>query len=110
MERTSGRSAATLLGALVAGAATVSALIACGGSSEGTVMEKTDQAVYGTGCQAASAMTGPVAVPLWGACAVPVCWRLVVRNGDGDTVKPCVSRDEYDRTRLGAFWHERTDR
>jgi hypothetical protein len=99
-----------LLGALATGAAAVSALVACGGSSEGTVVAKIDQGVYDTGCQAGSTMTGPVAVPVWGACSVPVCWRLVVRDIDGNTAWPCVSREEYDRARLGTFWHERTDR
>jgi hypothetical protein len=27
----------------------------------------------------------------------------------GSTFNVCVSREEYDRSRLGAFWHERTD-
>ena len=98
-----------LLGALVTGAAAVSALVACAGSSEGTVVAKTDQGVYDVGCQAGGTMTGPVAVPVWGACSVPVCWRLVVRDSDGNTAQPCVSREEYDRTRLGTFWRERTD-
>jgi hypothetical protein len=35
---------------------------------------------------------------------------VVVRNIDGATFKPCVSREEYDRMQLGAFWHGRTDR
>jgi hypothetical protein len=99
-----------LLGALVTGAAAVSALVACGSSSEGTVVAKIDQGVYDVGCQAGSTMTGPVAVPVWGACSVPVCWRLVIRDSDGNTAQPCVSREEYDRTRLGTFWHDRTDR
>jgi hypothetical protein len=47
---------------------------------------------------------------MWGTCFVPECWRLVVRDNDGNTVKPCVSREEYDRTQLGAFWRGRTDR
>jgi hypothetical protein len=99
-----------LLGALVTGAAAaVSALVACGGSSEGTVVAKTDQGMYDIGCQAGGTMTGPVAVPVWGVCSAPACWRLVVRDSDGNTAEPCVSREEYDRTRLGAFWHERTD-
>ena len=99
-----------LIGGLVTAAAAMSALIAYGGISEGTVVAKTDQGVYDIGCQAGSAMTGPVAVPVWGACSVPVCWRLVVRDGDGNRASPCVSREEYDRTRLGTFWRERTDR
>jgi hypothetical protein len=38
-----------LLGALVTGGAAVSALGACGGSSEGAVVAKTDQGVYDIG-------------------------------------------------------------
>ena len=44
-----------------------------------------------------------------GACSVPECWRLVVRDSAGDPFEPCASRAEYDRTPLGAFWHGRTD-
>jgi hypothetical protein len=100
-----------LLGGLVTGAAAVSALVACAGtgSSEGTVVAKTDQGIYDIGCQAGGTMTGPVALPVWGACSVPACWRLVVRDSDGNTAQPCVSREEYDRTRLGTFWREWTD-
>jgi len=29
---------------------------------------------------------------------------------DGNTFGTCVSSEEYDRSRLGDFWHERTDR
>jgi hypothetical protein len=43
-------------------------------------------------------------------CSVPKCWRLVVRNIDGTTFEPCVSREEYDRMQLGAYWRGRTDR
>jgi hypothetical protein len=99
-----------LLGALVIGAALVFALVTRGGSSEGTVVAKPQQGVYDYGCHAGGTVTGPVAVPVWGACSTPKCWRLVVRDSDGNTSEPCVSREEYDRTRLGSFWHERTDR
>jgi hypothetical protein len=95
---------------LVTAAAAVSALIACGGSSEGTVVAKTDQGVNDIDCRAGSTMTGPVAVPVWGACSVPVYWRLVVRDSDDVRAEPCVSREEHDRTGLVMFWHERTDR
>jgi hypothetical protein len=77
----------------------VFALVACGGSSEGDY-----------GCQAGGMVTGPVAVPARGACSVPQCWRLVVRDSCRNTSEPCVSREEYDRTPLVAFWHGRTDR
>ena len=99
-----------LLGALVTGAVGVLVLIACGTSSEGAVVAKTDQAVYDYACRVGGSVTGPVAVPVWGACSVPECWRLIIRNSDGDTAQACVSRAEYDRIRPGAFWHGRTDR
>lgn len=60
------------LGALVTGAAAVSAFVACGGSGEGTVVAKIDRGVYDVGCQPGSAVTGPVAIPVWGACPAPV--------------------------------------
>lgn len=97
------------LGPVLTGAAAAFALVACG-SNEGTVIVKADQGSYEYGCQAGGTMTGPVAVPAWGACSVPECWRLVVRDNNGNTSQPCVSREEYDRTQLGAFWHEPTDR
>ena len=97
-----------LVGALVSGAA-VCTLVACGGSSEGTVVAKAEQATYDHACQAGGTVTGPVAVPAWGACSDPRCWRLFVRDNAGNVSEPCVSREEYDRTHVGAFWHGRTD-
>ena len=98
------------LGILLSGAATVFALIACDGSSEGTVVAKADHGAYHYACQAGGILTSPVAVPIWGTCSAPECWQLTISGSDGDTSKPCVSREEYDRSRLGAFWHGRTDR
>ena len=98
------------VGGFFACAAALSTLIACaGGGSEGTVVGKVEQDVYAHACRAGGVLTGPVAIPVWGACSEPECWRLVVRDGGGDTFRPCVSRDDYDRAQLGAFWHERTD-
>ena len=97
-----------LVGALVCGAAACT-LVACGSSSEGTVVAKSGQASYDHACQAGGTVTGPVAVPAWGACSDPRCWRLVVRDSAGNVSEPCVSREEYDRTPLGAFRHGRTD-
>ena len=97
-----------LLGVLVTGAAAACTLVACSGS-EGTVVDKAQPEVYDYACQAGGTMTGPVAVPAWGACSVPECWRLVVRDRNGDTFAACVSRADFDRTPLGAFWHGRTD-
>lgn len=99
-----------LLGALLTGAATLFVLVTWGDSGEGTVVAKADQGDYDYGCHAGGTVTGPVAVPAWGACSVPKCWRLVVRDSDGNTFEPCVSRQAYDRTRLGEFWHGPTDR
>ena len=96
-----------LLGALIVGAAAAFAFVVFGGSSEGTVVAKIDQGAYGFGCQMGSFVTSPVAVPVWGACSEAECWPLVVRDGDGNTSEPCVSREEYDRTQLGSFFHER---
>jgi len=99
-----------LRGALVTAAVAAFALAAHSGSSEGTVVAKTDQGVYDYACQTGATLTGPVAVPVWGVCSVPKCWRLVVRNIDGTTFEPCVSREEYDRMQQGAYWRGRTDR
>ncbi|HWH99571.1 MAG TPA: hypothetical protein VNT27_04515 [Propionibacteriaceae bacterium] len=99
-----------LLGALVTAAAAGIAVVAYGGGSEGTVVAKATEGVYDYACQAGGTVTGPVAVPVWGACSVPKCWRLVVRNNDGNTSEPCVSRKDYDRTHVGTYWHGRTDR
>jgi hypothetical protein len=97
-----------LLGASVAAVGVLFALVACAGGSEGTVVDKAHQGAYDYACGAGGTMAGPVAVPVWGSCSVPECWRLVVRDNAGDTAEPCVSREEYDRTRLGDFWHGRT--
>ena len=99
-----------LLGVLVTGAAMVLALIAYGGGrSEGTVVAKAQDGTYDYACQLGGTVAGPVAMPVWGTCSAPGCWRLVVRDSDGDTSEPCVSRAEYDRTRVGEFRHGRTD-
>ena len=60
-----------MIGALVTAAAAAFALTAYDGRSEGTVVTKTDQGVYDYACQAGATVTGPVAVPVWGACSVP---------------------------------------
>ena len=101
-----------LLGVFAAASAAALAAVAYGSGSgnEGTVVAKADRGVYDHACQAGGTVTGPVAVPGWGACSAAECWRLVVRDSDGDTFEPCVSREEYDRTQPGTFWHERTDR
>ena len=97
-----------LLGALVAAAAAVP-IAACSGGSEGTVIAKTQNA-DDYACHAGGAMAAPAAVPVLRACADPTCWQVVVRDSDGTVSKLCVSREEYDHTLVGAFWHGRTDR
>ena len=99
-----------LLVAIVTGVGALLLLVAGGGRSEGTVVAKAEHGVQDYACHAGGIMTGPVAVPAWGSCATPACWRLVVRDGDGTTSEPCVSRAEYDSARVGSFWHGRTDR
>ena len=98
-----------LLGALVCGAVTAVALAVGGGSDEGTVVVKSEQAAYDRPCRAGGTLTGPVAVPTWGSCSAPRCWWLIVRDSAGNLFAPCVNRDVYDRTEVGAFWHGRTD-
>jgi hypothetical protein len=98
-----------LLGALVTVATAAALPLVDWGASEGTVVAKNDSGVYDYGCQAGSTVAGPVAVPVWGACSAPTCWRLLVRDTDGNTWQPCVNREEYDRTPVGSFWHRRTD-
>jgi hypothetical protein len=94
---------------LVGALAAAGTLVACGAGSEGTVVAKSEQPAYDHACQAGGTVTGPVAVPAWGSCSAPRCWRLVVRDSAGNLSEPCVSRAVYDRTELGAFWHGRTD-
>ena len=96
--------------ALVTGAAAVLVLASCGARTEGTVVAKAEQGTYDYACQLGGTVTGPVAVPVWGTCSVPECWRLVVRDSNGNTSEPCVSHQEYERTAVGAFWHGPTDR
>ena len=69
---------------------------------------KADQGVYDYACQAGGTMTEssggahvgePVRSPSAGRL---VCFGLTTT---GNTSRPCVSREEYDRTELGAFWH-----
>ena len=98
-----------LLGALVVAAAAVSTIAACSGGSEGTVVAK-NQNADDSACHVGDAVAAPAAVPVLRACADPTCWQLVVRDSYGTVSKPCVSREEYDHTPVGAFWHGRTDR
>ena len=97
-----------LLGALVAAAAAVSTIAACAGGSEGTVVAK-NQSADDYACHDGGAVSAPGAIPVLRACADPRCWLLVVRGSDGTVSTSCVSREEYDQTPVGAFWHGRTD-
>lgn len=93
------------LGLAVAGAAATFALAGCGATSDGTVVAKTDQGPYDYACGAGARMINPFAVPVWGACSDPKCWRLVVQHEDGTVSEPCVSRSEYDSTEIGGFYY-----
>jgi hypothetical protein len=99
-----------LLGVFVSGAPGVVALVALVAAREGTVVAKAQQGAYDRTCQASAIVTAPVTVPVSEVCSVPECWRQVIRDSDGNTFEACVSSEEYDRSRLGDFWHERTDR
>jgi hypothetical protein len=98
-----------LLGALVAAAAAVCTIAGCSSGGEGTVVAKT-QNTDDYACHAGGAISAPAAVPVLRACADPTCWQVVVRDSEGTVSKLCVSREEYDHTPVGAFWHGRTDR
>jgi hypothetical protein len=66
-----GRGGRRRLGAVVTGTAAAFVLVACGGTGEGTVVAKADQADYDYACQAGGSVTGPVAVPAWGRAPIP---------------------------------------
>ena len=96
------------LSALVAAAAAVSTIAACSSSNEGTVVSK-NQNADDYACHAGGAVSAPAAVPVLRACTEPTCGQLVVRDSNGTVSRLCVSRNEYDHTPVGAFWHGRTD-
>lgn len=84
----------------------VSVLIACGGSSEGTVV---DQGVDDIGCQAGGTMTGPVAVPVLGCvpgAGVLTAGRSRQRREYGQA--PREPRKVQPHA-MRYVWHERTD-
>ena len=90
-------SRARRLGALLCGAAALSALVACGGGSEGTVVAKADQGVYDYGCQAGRHRDQSGRHARLGVVRrCPKCWRLVVQDNDGNTYaalrEPCGVR------------------
>src|SRR4051794_15896144 len=96
-----------MLTALVAAAA-ASTIAACSVGSEGTVVAK-NQNADDYACGAGGAVSAPAAVPVLRACTDPTCWQVVVRDSAGTVFKLCVSREEYDQTAVGAFWHSPTD-
>ena len=105
------RAASPLRGRVVRALGTVVGvgLLAACGAGQGTVVAKTHQAADEGACRASAIVTAPVTVPVSEVCSVPECWRLSIRDNDGNTFDACVSREEYDRSRPGEFWHERTD-
>ncbi len=94
---------------VVGGVTTVITLVACRGSSEGTVVAKVGPSsdyAYGP----AGNVVGPMGVATWGSCSGPTCWRLDIRDSAGNMTELCVRRELYDATQLGTFWHAPTDR
>jgi hypothetical protein len=94
---------------VVAGVTAVIALVACSGSSEGTVVAKAGPISDYTSCPAGN-VVGPMGVATLGSCSSPTCWRLDIREGSGNITELCVRRDLYDAAQLGTFWHVPTDR
>ena len=74
------------------------------------MVAKAHQVTSDRACHASGIVTAPVSVPVSEVCSAPECWRLVIQDSDGTTFATCVSSEEYDRSRVGEFWHERTDR
>ena len=98
------------MSAIVVGGATgVITLVACSGSSEGTVVAKGGP-VYNYAYCPTGNVVGPMGVAAWGSCSAPTCWRLDIRDSSGNMTGVCVRRELYDAAQLGTFWHDPTDR
>jgi hypothetical protein len=94
-----------LMSAIVAGGVTtVIALVACSGSSEGTVVAKAGPIYNYSSCSTGN-VVGPMGVATWGSCSSPTCWRLDIRDSSGNTTELCVRRELYDAAEVDAFWH-----
>jgi hypothetical protein len=94
---------------VVGGATAVITLVACSGSSEGTVVAKVGPSHDYAYCPAGN-VVGPMGVATRGSCSAPTCWRLDIRDSSGNMTELCVRRELYDATQLGTFWHGPTDR
>jgi hypothetical protein len=94
---------------VVGGVTTVITLVACSGSSEGTVVAKVGPSSDSAYCPAAN-VVGPMGVATRGSCSGPTCWRLDIRDSSGNMTGLCVRRELYDAAQLGTFWHAPTDR
>jgi hypothetical protein len=102
--------AGRLMSAIVVGGVTaVITLVACSGSSEGTVVAKLGPTSDYTYCPAGN-VVGPMGVATQGSCSGRTCWRLDIRDSSGNMAELCVRRESYDSAQLGTFWHEPTDR
>jgi hypothetical protein len=102
--------AGRLMSAIAVGGVTaVITLVACSGSSEGTVVAKLGPTSDYTYCPAGN-VVGPMGVATQGSCSVRTCWRLDIRDSSGNMAELCVRRELYDAAQLGTFWHEPTDR
>ena len=93
----------------VGGVTAAIALVACGGSAEGTVVAKVGP-VYDYGSCPTGNVVGPMGVATWGSCSGPTCWRLDIRDSSGNMTGVCVRHELYDAAQLGTFWHGPTDR
>jgi hypothetical protein len=99
-----------LMSAIVVGGVTaVITLVACSGSSEGTVVAKAGP-IYNYAYCPTGNVVGPMGVATWGSCSGPACWRLDIRDSSGTMTEVCVRRELYDAAQLGTFWHGPTDR
>jgi len=94
---------------VVGGVTAVITLVACSGSSEGTVVAKVGPISDYAYCPAGN-VVGPMGVATQGSCSGPTCWRLDIRDSSGKTTELCVRRQLYDAAQLGTFWHQPTDR
>jgi hypothetical protein len=102
--------AGRLMSAIAVGGVTaVITLVACSGSSEGTVVAKVGP-IYDYGYCPAGNVVGPMGVATWGSCSGPTCWRLDIRDSSGNMTELCVRRELYDAAQLDTFWHGPTDR
>lgn len=91
---TLGRKATAVLATAVAALG----LAGCGGISAGTVTAKSYEASY-TSYSTTMAGKVPITMPI----TQPECFRLDLRNEDGETGHVCVTAASWDSTNVGDF-------